>query len=207
MSMDIPPMLAFFVTVGAITMFLVVMSGTRTFIGSLTPSQRAGAFYASVVASMATMFGMGLIDEHIRTKEAVYGVVSLELAFSNARAKAILDSWSPQQKVWAGFSLGTDHLFMAVYSTALALGCLHVGRGSDAAIQIASLQYIAAISDFLEGMFLLAVLVHSDGLLDERLIVGAGVCATIKFALIALGMLYMLVMFLLQRMTPGKRSD
>jgi hypothetical protein len=51
-------------------------------------------------------------------------VVEFELAGNSAKSQAIVDAWSPVDRIHAGFSLGIDYLFMPLYSTTIALALI-----------------------------------------------------------------------------------
>jgi hypothetical protein len=184
----------------------VVVVSTRRLIGALHPKQQQDFFWCFLVACLVAMLGMGLIDEQIKTKEAPLGIMSFQQAFTPEKAAAILDAWTHKQKIWVGFSLGADHLLMPLYAFTIALGCMVVGTGAEVAIDMASAQFVAAILDFLEGLFCFSMLM-SDGPVNPQISLGAGVCCTLRYILIFAGTLYIAMMYGLQRMRPNARFD
>ncbi len=68
--------------------------------------------------------GVQVVGRPLQTAAAPQGIVSYELAGDPATTQAILDSWGPNARVHAGFSLGLDTLFMPLYAATIALSCL-----------------------------------------------------------------------------------
>ncbi len=140
---------------------------------------------------------MAWLDRPLKSPTAPAGIVSLELAGSEAAANRVVRGWSQREQRRAAFNLGIDYLYLIVYSSAIGLSCATVaqrftpnsrarllGRG------LAWAQLGAALADAVENAALLLVL-------DSRwLELGAAVAARaaqMKFGLIALGLLYVLV--------------
>ncbi len=123
-------------------------------------------------------------------------IVDFELAGSVPKAQAIVDAWNETDRIRAGFSLGFDYLYMPVYSTTIALACLLAagavkrGRWPALGVLLAWSLWIAALSDALENVALLTELLGNNVAPWPQV---AQICATIKFGLILLGLLYVLV--------------
>ncbi len=148
----------------------------------LQPNDQREMFFGTLFTTLICMGIIGVIDSHIRNDVAApLGIVSFEFAFNKENASKMIDSWSLNDKLWVALSLGADLLFLGLYSTCIALGCLMVGRGSDLASKIASLQFAAALLDFIENTCLFFELQAENHNFDERLPFIAGSCATIKF--------------------------
>lgn len=151
----------------------------------------AGTLFALVV--------LAAVDAGLRTTAAPAGVISFEFAGDAAGARSILASWRQAEVLHlAGFSLGFDYLYLVLYSTTIAAACagLAVGarrRGLDrlgvAGAAIAWLQWVAAAFDGVENAALLRILEGEDAALWAPL---AAAAAYAKFALIALGLGYVL---------------
>lgn len=60
----------------------------------------------------------------LTTPAAPQGIISLELAGTEANARTIIDSWGALAREHALFSVKLDYLFLLTYSTAISLGCI-----------------------------------------------------------------------------------
>jgi len=197
---DLPPGLVA-VLFSAIWLLAVgFKSITKGVFGGLTSKQLSGAFALVTSVTLVCMAGMGYMDSKFRTPELPLGVVTFEFGFTSAKMKTIINAWSREQLVWVVYAQGTDNLFMFLYSNAIALGCLVAGGRSARAYDIAVLQYVAGLLDFLEGVFLHLVLIEPNlDKLDERIPLGAGISAAIKFAFIIVGFIYFFSVLALSR--------
>ena len=97
---------------------------------------------------------------------------------------------------FAVFGLGIDYLFMPLYATALALGillaaCRHPGWFSGLGAWLGWSAYAAAIFDAMENYALVRMLVLNEVSTPYPEI--AAWCATLKFGLLLLGLVYALV--------------
>jgi len=117
----------------------------------------------------------------------------LEFEFS---AIDVLLKWTPIEKQWAAFGLGLDFLYMVIYSTSIAIGCLWSSRqlspGSWAqlGIWLAWGQWIAALFDAAENISLISLLFGMFGVDPHFLALSSSAFATVKFFLILAGLLY-----------------
>ena len=120
-------------------------------------------------------------------------IVDFELAGSVPKAQAIIDAWNENDRIRAGFSLGFDYLYMPVYSTTIALACvmaagvLKRNAWHTSGLLLAWGLWLAAISDATENLALLTELLGNNVAPWPSV---AQICATIKFGLILLGLLY-----------------
>jgi hypothetical protein len=138
----------------------------------------------------------------LMTGEAPAGVISLELAWTPVRAQSILESWGSDARLFAAFGLGFDYLFMASYSLALALGSLmasarQAGWFRRLGTWAAYGAILAAVLDALENLGEFQQLFHAR--VDLAAVVG--LCATLKFGLILLVLVYDLAGWLI----PSKK--
>jgi hypothetical protein len=122
-------------------------------------------------------------------------IVQFELAGNTTDSQAIVDAWGlTAQQTHAGVSLGIDYLFMPTYSTALALACVLAAgvltskRWRSIGIALAWGAWLAAIFDATENFALIKILFGLNAIEPWPQI--AAICATIKFALIAIGVIY-----------------
>lgn len=161
-----------------------------------------------------------LLDQPLRTSAAPNGIVSFELARSPQQARAITDSWKEASLLlsevagqsnpdivnipyaYASFGLGLDYLFMPTYALALGLATLLVaekhGGWMKALGAVAGWGAVAAaMFDAVENYTLWRVLL---GEVVSPYPETAAICASAKFILLAFGILYGLVGWIL----PGR---
>ncbi len=123
------------------------------------------------------------------------GVVSFELAGSVAASKAMIDSWNEFARLDVSFGLGIDFLFMVAYSTLIGIACIWAGRTIAArGWRLASLGpllawgiWLAVLCDSVENIMLLSQLFYG---VSSPLPEIAAACATVKFTLVVLGLIY-----------------
>lgn len=169
------------------------------FFAQFYTSTVSSLFVASMVVAFLMMLVQGVYNRWLRNAEAPRGIVSLELAGTVMRSRAILDSWNPSQRSEAIMGLWLDFLNLVSYAAALVLGCMwstrHLGRWSPALAGLgellAWLMVLAAVCDAIENVALLVQLqLHRDARAPWPAVAFA--CAATKFALIVMGVLYVL---------------
>jgi len=151
------------------------------------------------------------VNAPLKTPAAPQGIVSYEFAGTTAAAQSILDSWDDGAKVYAGFSLGLDYLYMPAYALTIGLACAWAARvlggrrrrlGSLGRVLAFGLG-LAALLDAVENYALTTMLFSAAA--DPWPAV-ARWCATSKFALIIAGLVYVLIGFVLWLMTRRSRK-
>jgi hypothetical protein len=129
-------------------------------------------------------------------KGAGAGILCFEFAGSGQAAGQILAGWQKGAVLaHAGFSLGLDFLFIPLYSTTLAFACLRAGLWlglrrwplAGLGVPLAWGQWAAGLLDVVENVALAVQVFGSSS--DGGAMVAFG-CAAVKFALIALGLVY-----------------
>ena len=166
--------------------------------GNLSNQRRKLYFRISLVFTLFLMAALNIAGAPMTTDAAPYGIVSYELAGNVAGAQAILDSWDQDARLAAAFNLGLDYLFMPAYAFTISLACLWAGEVlkqrnwplAFAAIALAWGQWLAAGLDALENLALTRVLLTGATSPWPEM---AAWCASIKFGIIALGILYALL--------------
>lgn len=151
-----------------------------------------------LVLTLAVMAVLNVVDGPLKTGAAPQGIVSYELAGSVSGARAILDAWDSQARAYAGFSLGFDFLFMVLYSVTIAYACVWVSGGlqghwrplASAGRLLGWGQGAAALLDAIENAALLVMLFGAPAVPWPQVARG---CATVKFALVFLGLAYAIV--------------
>lgn len=137
----------------------------------------------------------------LTTSAAPSGIVSFELARTTSNAQAMIGSWDARAKLYAAFGLGLDFLFMPVYAMALSLGSLlaagrHRGWFANLGARMGYLSFGAAIFDAVENIGLWnSLLGHAQSAWPSI----SFWCATVKFSLILLGIIYGLIGWLWPR--------
>ncbi len=132
------------------------------------------------------------------TNEAPSGIIAFELAKTLEQSQAILASWDANEKINAGISLGIDFLFLFVYGVFFALACFSVAIKFKNSVEwfyklgitLAFLQIVAALFDAIENIALIKLLLGSNNSLFSPI---AYYFASIKFAIIAIGIVYIII--------------
>ena len=168
-------------------------------------TSRKPFFWAFFVGTLVLFVVFRVLDAPLRTPAAPNGIVSFELAGTPEKAFQILVSWGlandeapivlPKGKLYAAFGLGLDYLFMPMYATALALGILlaagrHTGWFASLGAWLGWGAYAAALFDAVENFALWKVLL---GAVFSAWPSVASVCASVKFGLLVLGLVFALV--------------
>ena len=123
-------------------------------------------------------------------------IVDFELAGSVQKADQIINAWNENDHSRAGFSLGFDYLYMPIYSTTIALACVMAASvlqrkaWTSIGVLLAWGLWLAALFDATENLALLTELLGNNVAPYPEI---AQLCATIKFGLILLGLLYVIV--------------
>lgn len=105
-------------------------------------------------------------------------------------SQRIVDSWDAHARLTSAFGLGFDYLFMPVYALALSLGLL-LARGKNPSRYFAFANFAAwgafaaALFDAVENYALWHILVNGAISPYPQI---AALCATVKFALLFLGL-------------------
>lgn len=165
---------------------------------TIPQDRRRAIFVGLLLLTIAVMAMLNGVDGPLKTEAAPQGIVSFELAGDVPTTRAILDSWDLQARVHAGFSLGLDYLFMALYSTTIACACAWISGGlrdSRRSLALAGLflawgQWLAALLDGVENGALWVTLLNGAASPWPQLALW---CAAIKFLLVFLGLAYALL--------------
>jgi len=165
----------------------------------IPPASRKLLFFMFLAGTLGLFAVFRVLDTPLQTPAAPSGIVSFELAGTPFQAQTILDSWRDQTGLayaFAAFGLGIDYLFMPVYATALALGILlavgrHTGWFAIVGAWLGWGAYVAAIFDAVENYALTRMLLMNEVWTPYPQM--AAFCATVKFGLLLLGLLYALV--------------
>jgi hypothetical protein len=158
---------------------------------------RMRIFLPLLISTLLLMLVFNVSGASLATSAAPMGIVSLEFASNRSQAASILASWDANTQLRAAFGLGLDYLYMPLYSTTIGLACVWTAdvlrrrRWPLAAwgIPLAWGLWLAALCDAIENVALTIVIFGS--VVDPWPALSS-VCASIKFALIILGLIYAL---------------
>jgi hypothetical protein len=160
----------------------------------LTRAKRAILFAASLVIGFVLWYALQQLDVPLETREARWGIVSLELSGTLERSQEIVDSWKGTALDNARSGLLLDFIFPLCYSTVLTIACFWAAsvfreRGfrktAWLATAIAWLQWPAAVCDYVENI---ALWIQLRGPIQDPWPAIARDSATIKFALVAVAL-------------------
>jgi hypothetical protein len=138
-------------------------------------------------------------------------IVDFEFCRTVDKASAILNAWNQIARIQAGFNLGFDYLYMPFYSTTIALACVWaagVMGGNrlwhNMGILFAWGLWLAAIFDAVENYALLTMLM---GMVVNPYPFIATMCASIKFSLILLGLVFCAIAVIIRIINPNKKPQ
>ena len=177
------------------------------------PNERRKAiFIVLLVSTLLAMVVMYITGRPLIIADSVpKGIISYELAGTEENAQKILDSWDDLAKVYAGFNLGFDYLFIVLYSSTIALAIiwlvdlLSIGRNlMRFALLLATGMSVAALLDTIENVALFTMLVNGVSSPWPQI---AFVTAFIKFGLIFLGLGFLIVGYIIYLNRSRRRSS
>jgi hypothetical protein len=147
-------------------------------------------FYVFFFSTLLIFYVFKGLDAPLHTSTAPSGIVSFELAWKAGTAQNIIKSWDSDARIFAAFGLGLDYLFMPSYAMALSLGILltlnrRIGGYYRLAAWMGWGALAAALFDAVENYALWKELTGSVSFPYPEI---AALCATIKFALLFIGL-------------------
>jgi len=165
---------------------------------SWVPAEQEKYFFIVLLAlCLVGIAGMGVADNHLRTEVTPLGIVSFQFVGNSAEAGRALSAWGEEGRVYAAFSLGLDYLFLTANALLCAFLAGLVGRKAEGRLPL-----VAALSSWVAWAFILAgvfdatenvafLVVVTGGSNDLWPLLGT-LFASLKFALMGLGMSYLL---------------
>jgi len=171
---------------------------TRLSFTGIPPSRQLRYVLIAVGIMMLSSQVLSSIGAPLITPASPNGIVSFELARSLPAAEAMIQSWSTEARMAAALSLGLDFVYIVIYTTALSLLCIlastrlqRMGRfGASLGSTIVWGLLVAGVLDAIENIALLRLLF---GDLSAIWVNTAWLCASGKFSLISLAMIYILL--------------
>ncbi len=166
---------------------------------------RKPIFLVLLVWTLALFGILLLLNAPLDNPTAPLGIVSHQFAWTTVKAQSILESWRGSPSLFAALGLGLDYLFIPSYAFTLALGALlAAGRHLNIAVWLRKLGiyatygiFIGAVFDALENILQARQLMN--GVVTAPVTFFTGVCASLKFGLMGLCILYMLFGWLLPK--------
>ncbi len=148
------------------------------------------------ILTLISLIVMNILDVPLKNDIASNGIISFELAGSLQNSIDILNSWDANAKLYAGISLGFDYLFMLMYSLLLyALVKYISSQYTNVSLAkigkfIAVLMLVSGILDAVENYALIQLYL---GDLDKIFSTIAYYSAMFKFAIIIIGIIYIII--------------
>ena len=140
---------------------------------------------------------MRFFDTPLRSDVAPNGIVSFELAKQLSVSESIINSWDTHARTNAGMSMGLDFLFLIVYASFIAILMHKLNEHVWKSTKIYKLGtlliwgvLLAALFDAIENIALIKLLL---GDLQQTWTSIAFYFASMKFALLILGVLFIVV--------------
>jgi uncharacterized protein YneF (UPF0154 family) len=148
----------------------------------------------SILAALWPWLSMRKIDARLMENPPHNGIVQFELAFNAENARKMIDAWGPELSHLTAESIKVDFAFIPAYAllffSVTMLFSLLVGGALGTLIgRIAYFPFASAIADVAENVFLLLILRSSPAIPDHYPLI-AGVCASVKFGLLAVVVLF-----------------
>ena len=190
-------------------------------------SSRKPIFFTLLFLTLILFAVFRVLDQPLQTPAAPNGIVSFELAHTSRQAQAMIDVWTGRMTIYsspdgqnfnatptppsdaisfnslpiiyAAFELGLDYLFMPVYALTFALAILLVaGRHPGFFAKLGAFlgwgMFLAAFLDAIENYALLHLLLTKVYSPFPEI---AYYCASDKFLLLGLALVYSLIGFLI----------
>ena len=166
---------------------------------SLTKPQEKKLTYTLLISMIIVIVILKYFDQFLTNDVCTGGIISFEFSKDVETAKSYMDSWGDIGRNAAGLSLGLDFLFPFLYSTfiALLIHKLNTRLWSETSFYkvgclIIWLQFVAALFDLIENFGLIRLLL---GDLKPIWTSIAYYFAAMKFALIFVGIVYIIINF------------
>ncbi len=171
----------------------------------LSRTKRSILFGVTFLVGFVLWYALQQLDVPLETREARWGIISLELSGTVERSQEIIDSWKGTALDNARSGLLLDFIFALCYSTVLTIAgfwaaSLFRERGfrktAWVATAIAWLQWPAALSDYVENIALWMQIrgpiqdpwpgIGRDSAIIKFALIGLGVCSVVGATVILL---------------------
>ena len=177
---------------------------------NLSPKTRNRLTLLFIFLALLMTAVMNYVGGPLANKYAPLGIVSFEFAGDWQTAHIMVASWNGRQQTLAGISLGLDFLYPTIYALAISSACIAVAalwqsrshKVAQIGISLSWGVWLAAIFDYVENYALIQLLLGTDTVWWAPI---AYLCATIKFLLIFIGILYALIAFVIAKISPQSK--
>jgi len=148
---------------------------------------------AFILALLISQFIMAPIEAELKGSTG-YGVIEFEFAWTSEQINTIFKAWGSEGKKKEAFVTYVDFLFIPCYSLFMA-GCILLvtrnleGKLQEIGLYMTILPFIAGIFDVIENISLLLMLTY-DAFIWSLSPFIASLCATIKFSLIFIAIIF-----------------
>lgn len=174
------------------------------FFAKLALRKRLPVFYFLSVVTLAFATWQMVLNEPLSTEAYPRGIVDFELARTTSSARAMMATWDAETKSAVLWSLQVDFAFLISYGLTLSLACFLLAirlqhkrpRLFLLGKVLAWAQLVAAFCDAVENVALMRVLAETSGEVWPLL---AWAAASLKFFLVILGLLFLAVGFVYDR--------
>ena len=154
----------------------------------------------SAILTIVLFLSLRVFDSSLHTVHSPNGILSFEFAKTIETSNLIISSWNANAKMNAGLSLGIDFLFLFAYSIFFATACVMIAKNFNQSyliykigIVLAYLLLFAGICDAIENIALIKLLLGSNNEIYPPI---AYYFASIKFSIIAVGILWIILGYL-----------
>lgn len=148
----------------------------------LSPPTQKRLYRASTVIAVGCLVALLIQGAPLRNRVATNGVISLQLAFTEDRARAVLASWKHiPQTAWLQIMI--DFPMLVAYPIAISLGCAALsqsllGLRAKVALACSWLVLLAGPLDLVEDLASLQMLSHGP---TGGSALTVSICASLKF--------------------------
>lgn len=176
---------------------------TQPFAWLSLPTQKR-LYCASTVIAVGCLIALLIQGAPLRNRVASNGVISLQLAFTEERARAVLASWNHIPRT-AWLQIMIDFPMLVAYPIAISLGCVSLsqtltGLRSRVALACSWLVLLAGPFDLIEDLASLQMLAHGA---TAGLALTVSLCASLKFLVVVPSLGYLIVARLRARAQSG----
>jgi hypothetical protein len=173
-------------------------------------SNKSILLYSGLIG-VILFLALGYFNKPLVTEIAPNGIVSFELAKDINTSISIISSWDLNAKINAGLSLGIDFLYLVIYSIFFATSCYlisqkYINKNNwmfKTGLLLTKLQFVAALFDAIENIALIKLLIGSNNGIYSSI---AFYFASIKFLIIALGIVYIIIGFVTMIFQKGIKT-
>lgn len=155
---------------------------------------------AFILALLISQFIMAPIEAELIGSTG-YGVIEFEFAWTSEQINRIFKAWGSEGKKKEAFVTYIDFLFIPCYCVFMA-GCILLvtrkleGKLQEIGLYMTILPFVAGIFDVIENISLLLMLTY-DAFIWSLSPFIASLCATIKFSLIFIAIIFFVVALIL----------